>query len=100
MGFLDLFRRKSLTTTSPFAFLLGLDSPVTKSREALNSYTSWVYACTSAIADEIATIEFRKMRRIPMVDTSLRLASVLPATLAAQRSSRFGSVPRVEEPSL
>ncbi len=55
----QLFRRKSAPTTSPFAFLLELGGTADKSREALNSYTGWVNACVSAIADEIATIEFR-----------------------------------------
>ncbi len=55
-----LTRTKSLNSNErAWAFLLGVGSPAGKSLEYLNAYKSWVYACTSAIADEVATIEFR-----------------------------------------
>lgn len=60
MGLFSFLRReKLLNNESAWSFLIGLGSPVGKSREYLNSYTSWVYACVSAIADEVATIELR-----------------------------------------
>jgi hypothetical protein len=53
MGLLERICRTSAPTSSPCASLVGLGGTVAKSREFLNSYTSWVYACTSAIADEL-----------------------------------------------
>src|SRR4051794_38840748 len=64
MGLLDLFRRtKSLTTPSPYSFLFGLGGSISKSRETMEEYKGWAYACVSAIADEIATIEFRLQKK-------------------------------------
>ena len=54
MGLLARIFRKSVSTSSPFAFLFGLGGTVSKSREAMEEYKGWVYACVSAIADEIA----------------------------------------------
>src|SRR4051812_8654809 len=42
-----------------WSFLIGFGGPPAKSREYLQSYTRWIYACTSAIADEMATIGLR-----------------------------------------
>jgi HK97 family phage portal protein len=60
MGLFSFLRReKLLDNEAAWSFLIGLGGPNGKSREYLKSYTSWVYACTSAIADEVATIELR-----------------------------------------
>jgi HK97 family phage portal protein len=59
-----LTRTKSIRDNErAWAFLLGVGSPAGKSLEYLNAYRSWVYACTSAVADEVATIEFRLQQK-------------------------------------
>jgi HK97 family phage portal protein len=63
MGLFSFLTRTKSVDTGPFAFLLGFGGPAAKSREYLKSYTSWVYACTSAIADEVATIGLRLQKK-------------------------------------
>ena len=64
MGLFSFLRRqKLLDNEQAWSFLIGLGSPAGKSREYLQSYTSWVYACVSAIADEVATIELRLQQK-------------------------------------
>jgi hypothetical protein len=61
MGLLSfLARTKSVDIPARGPFLMGHGGAPVKSREFLRSDTRWVSACTSAIVDEIATIEFRR----------------------------------------
>lgn len=62
MGFFDRFIKKQINS-SLFAFLLGTQAPDMKGRDYLNAYKGWVYACVNAIAEEVASIDLRLIRK-------------------------------------
>jgi len=59
MGILDFFRPKFEKIVNPRIFGMAYSqvAPDMKSDDYLKSYTSWVYTCVNAIADDVATIE-------------------------------------------
>lgn len=62
MVFFDRFIKKQLNA-SLFSFLLGTQPPDMKGRDYLNAYKGWVYACVNAIAEEIAAIDLRLIKK-------------------------------------
>lgn len=63
MAFFDRFIKKQVANSSVFSFLFGRSAPDMKERDFLNAYKGWVYACVNAIAEEIATIDLRLIRK-------------------------------------
>lgn len=63
MTFFDRFIKKQVANSSVFSFLFGKSAPDMKERDFLNAYKGWVYACVNAIAEEIATINLRLIRK-------------------------------------
>lgn len=63
MGLLDRFSRKQTqplkANSNIFSFLFGNAAPDMKGAEYLGSYKGWVYACVTAIAEEVATIDLQ-----------------------------------------
>jgi HK97 family phage portal protein len=63
MGILDILRRKEAPTSSAysdfFSGILGRIAPDAYSRNRLAAYKNWVFACTNAIAYEIANADIQ-----------------------------------------
>lgn len=63
MGFLDRFSKKKTqplkANPNIFSFLFGNAAPDMKGAEYLGAYKGWVYACVTAIAEEVATIDLQ-----------------------------------------
>lgn len=63
MGLLDNLFKKQAGNSSVFSFLFGKSAPDMRGRDYLNAYKGWVYACVNAIAEEVATVDLRLMRK-------------------------------------
>ncbi len=63
MGLLDRFSKKQTqplkANSNIFSFLFGNAAPDMKGAEYLGAYKGWVYACVTAIAEEVATIDLQ-----------------------------------------
>lgn len=63
MGLLSRFRSATKQANSQvFSFLLGSSAPDMKSSEYLAAYKGWVYTCTNAIAEAVATLDLKLQR--------------------------------------
>lgn len=57
MSILDLFRKKQASGAGLFAQLIQAIAPMFHASDYLKSYKGWVYACVSAIAEDVSTID-------------------------------------------
>jgi HK97 family phage portal protein len=68
MGIIDGFiKRFGIAKSAPvglFGFMLNREAPGIKDYEYKKAYTSWVYACTSVIAEQVANADIKLMRKL------------------------------------
>ena len=57
MSILDIFRKKQASGAGLFAQLIQAVAPLFHASDYLKTYKGWVYACVSAIAEDVSTID-------------------------------------------